>query len=113
MLSIVLNEAIHEFSEIKTTGHMPELVTQVSKAFNRLGLGNDIKIASLRYVQPTITEQFEVTSLFTDRAPCAFCDSAHFPFVGGKQRDDAISLTEVGMFENDRFSGISAWLTHG
>src|SRR5260370_5468888 len=112
MLSIILNEAIHEFSEIKATGHGPELITQVNIAFNRLGLSNNIKVASLRYMQPTITEQFEMTSLFTDRASCAFGNGTHFPFVGSKERDDAISLAEVRMLENDRFSGIAMWLTH-
>src|SRR5205807_10185671 len=111
-VGVVFDEAVNEFSEIETTGHVPETGTELEEVFTDFGLGDDVEVASKGDLQLAVTEEFKVAGFFADGAADAFGDGVKFAFGGGEEGEDTVGFAEVAAFEDDGFDGVAMLLSH-
>ena len=71
------------------------------KLFARLGLGDDIEVASARQQQLRPGERLQVSGEAAGGPADAFGDGAHLAIGGGEEREDAVRLAKVGAAEGD------------
>ena len=90
---MLLNEAVNQFGEVKSAGHMPQFAAQVQKVFPSLGLCHNIQVTPKSQLQLAAAQEFQVTGKFADGATCSLGKGMLFAFIGSEERDDTVGFT--------------------